>query len=408
MVVLQGRAYLAWLSALVVLALIVVAPSSHPARAQSEKLSLEVTVEADSETPYVGEMILVTLTGTYDAYIALESFEDFRLRNFTWIQLGRDIWSKRRVRGQDIPSVERKIALYAQKAGPQTIGPFRHHLTLVAPGGERHVVDVLSNSVTLDIQPKPKSAGGWWLPAKDITLNDHWDMDPANLENGATVTRTVTIQATGQTADALPPPPKMRAPWLISFIAPEQRSTELTREGPVGTVQWQWRMRPSRAEPGNLAAFHIPWFDTSDRQMRDIVIPSQRIAYAAIVEPGEEPERRETWGLWAALALGLCLPVALVLPGRRMLTAGEIASRMRRSLPSRDFIAMRLAERRGDAVRFRHHALCLLKAEGELSEAECETWLAPLDTALYGRGTKRSVDLETIRKALFKSLWFRS
>ena len=90
------------------------------------------------------------------------------------------------------------------------------------------------------------------------------------------------------------------------------------------------------------------------------------------------------------------------------LTAGEIASRMRRSLPSRDFIAMRLAERRGDAVRFRHHALCLLKAEGELSEAERETRLAPLDTALYGRGTKRSVDLETIRKALFKSLWFRS
>ncbi|MEE2952464.1 MAG: hypothetical protein VYD57_14625 [Pseudomonadota bacterium] len=407
MVALQPRRSLAWLLVLGFLALIAAAPS-HPAWAQSENLSLEVTVEAGSETPYVGEMILVTLTGTYDAYIALESFEDFRLRNFTWIQLGRDIWSKRRVRGQDIPSVERKIALYAQKSGQQTIGPFRHHLTLVAPGGERRVVDVLSNSVTLDIQPKPKTAAGWWLPAKEITLDDHWDMDPANLENGATVTRTVTIQAIGQTADALPPPPKMRAPWLISFIAPEQRSTELTRDGPIGTVQWQWRMRPSRAEPGNLAAFHIPWFDTSDRQMREIVIPSQRIAYAAIVEPNAETDRNVHWGMWAALAFGLGLPVALVLPGRRLMTAGEVAIRIRRSLPSRDFIAMRLAERRGDPVRFRHHAMRILKAESDLSDAECERRLAPLDAVLYGRGAGRPADLTSIRRALFGRLWFRS
>ncbi|MCB8836365.1 hypothetical protein [Aurantimonas sp. VKM B-3413] len=364
--------------------------------APTGELALNVTIKADSPEPYVGEMILATLRGNYDAFITLEHFEGIELPNFTWIQLGRDVWSKDRVGGREVTTVERRLALYPRKEGRLSIGPFRHVLTVDDGKGKRSATTVVSNRVDVTIRPKPLTNGGWWLPARRLTVDDHFDMDTAHLENGATATRTVTLTVEGQTADALPPPPEMRAPWLISFIAPEVRETKVTREGPVGKVTWQWRMRPSMSEPGELAAFHIPWFDTTSRQVRDAVLKSHRIAYAAIAEPASSfsPVAISAWLL--PLCLGLFLPVAATLTGRRPLPAATILARIRLALPQRETFAMRWAIIRNDAKAYRRAAARRLASRGLAPEAH----LAPLDTALFRGGLEKALDLRALHRSL--------
>ncbi|MBO0904604.1 BatD family protein [Jiella sonneratiae] len=376
------------------------------ARAATPDLTLTATIEADAPEPFVGEMVILTLKGDYDAFITRERFEGVELANFTWLQLGRDIWSKGRKNGREYTTVERKLALYPQKAGSFTIGPFRHQLTIDDGTGRWTETAVVSNAVTLTVLPKPSTGGGWWLPARNVTVDDRFDMDTAHLADGATATRTVTITAVGQTAAALPPPPKLVAPWLIAFIAPEERTTTLTRDGPIGTVRWQWRLRPSKAEPGNLPAYDIPWFDTRSRQMRDIVLKSARFAYATITAPEGRAARTNLAAWLLPLLLGLSLPLVAALAGRRPLPAGTLGARLRRLLPDREAPAMRLARGRGDLRAYRRHAARRLARHGLSPERA----LAPLDAALFRRragdaaGSAAPVDLGAIDRAVMAAL----
>ncbi|MER0239065.1 hypothetical protein [Fulvimarina sp. MAC8] len=368
---------------------------------------LLVEIEAGTETPFVGEMILVTITGYYDVTIALEKFEGIELPNFTWIQLGRDVWSRGRIGGREFVTMERKLALYPQKAGIQRIGPFKHNLTLMEGKSERFKHQVVSRQIDIEIKPKPRTNGGWWFPAKEVVMTDEWDMDPAHMANGATATRTIRIVANGQPAEMLPNPPLMTANWLISFIAPEKRTTEITRDGPIGTVEWTWRLRPSNAEPGEIPAFRIPWFDTTSRNMRELVIDSQRVAFAAIEEQRAEEDLGPDLKKFAVPALlGLLAPVIAILPGRRFLPARLIGSRIAGLLPSRDAIALRLALWRGDVRTYRKHAARLISRSGKSTEGLIEE----LDRSLYGdsREASKRPNLRTIHRKLVAKSVLRS
>jgi hypothetical protein len=358
---------------------------------------LTVEIDPAPATPFEGEMILITVRGLYDVTIGLERLEQPDLRNFGWMQLGRDSWTSERIDGRQLTVFKRRLALYPEAAGTLTIAPFIHHLTLVAANGERFVHDVVSEPVSVAVEPRPANTGGWWLPARSLTYSDEWDRDPAVLANGETATRTVRIEATGLPANALPPPPKMLAPWLISFIAPEKRSVELTEKGPVSTVEWQWRMRPVSAEPGRLEAFHFPWFDTSTREMRDIVLKSQHISFAAMAEPAPGGVA----GYFAANApvlagIGSFLAVlALLLPGRKLRSRAELVRLVRHLRPDPDAASLRRAARRRDLPAMRAPARRLLARSRDPRLASRRKALAALDRHLYGRAPAAAFDLET-------------
>ena len=384
---------------LVLRMLVLVVAFALPAAAQEiAPRDARLTVEIDPlpATPFEGEMILITIRGLYDVTIGLERLVQPDLRQFGWVQLGRDSWTSARIEGRQLTVFERRLALYPEAAGTLAIAPFTHRLTLVAGNGERFVHDVVSAPVSVDVEPRPADAGTWWLPARSLTYSDEWDRDPAMLGNGETATRTVRIEATGLPANALPPPPKMLAPWLISFTAPEQRSVELTENGPVSTVVWQWRMRPVSSEPGRLPAFHIPWFDTSTRQMRDIVLGSQRISFAAMAEPAP----RGMAGFLVANApivsgtVAFLAVLALLLPGRRLRSRAELERLLGRLRPDRDVRALRRAARRGDLVATRAAARALVARSTSSRLASRRAALAALDRHLYGREPAAGFDLD--------------
>lgn len=226
-----------------------------------------MTIEIDKVRPVVGEMILATVKGEYDLSIELERLDIPQSPDFDWVQLARDEWTRERVGGIDVLVMRRRLAIYPKRAGRLAFGPLTHELT-IQTGGMRSAIGVIAPAAIIEVLPYPASDAEWPLSAQAIVLTDTFSTDPAQLRDGETITRTVTMRSLGPQSQMLPPRPAMRAPWLITFAAPERRETLLTPAGPVSTVTWAWELRPKTGEPGVLPAVEFPWFDVARREMR--------------------------------------------------------------------------------------------------------------------------------------------
>lgn len=337
--------------------------------------------------PVVGEMIPVTLRGEYTSRIALEALTFPSSEEYDWLQLARDQWRDEEIEGRTVRVFERRLAVFPRHAGTLTLGPVTHHLTVVDEKNLRAPLDVVAPPVSLAVAPYPGE--GAPLSARRLTVEDALSAAPGALRDGETLVRRVTLTAAGTLPHILPPRPVLRAPWLISFAAPEQRDMRPTPAGPATTVVWEWHLRPTTGEPGVLPPVPIPWFDTASRTMRTAEIPALPFGYASFHDnrsgTGRLPAGSTAAGVAAGIAgaltgLGLCLvglaprrrpPLLRAL--RRLSPIDPTRQQLKRVARSGDLFALRQA---CDAYLRRRRDLGL-KVSG------CET--AALDAALYGR-----------------------
>ncbi|WP_075220288.1 BatD family protein [Acuticoccus yangtzensis] len=339
---------------------------------------IEVVLDERGAPPVVREMVLATLRVTFEVEVARYEVEIPRMPGLEWMQLTQDVWRADRIEGRQVRVMERRLAFFPQRAGVLTIAPVKDHLSIPSPEGgwDDHVIS--SAPVTLAVAPAPVQDDAWWMPVKMIEMSDRWDKGPGQLEPNATVTRRVTLWALGATAEMLPPQPQMREPWLITFVAPEKRTTELTWGGPISTVTWQWTFQPITGEPGVLPAVEIPFYDTLEREAHVVTLPAVPIAVTGFAENRAEGWREGFGRAWLALAAagaGVVVALGLALPGARMASRAELERRVRRVVPSRAERAMMRAARRGDLAAFRTAAAAEGAGPGDL---------AAVDRALFG------------------------
>jgi hypothetical protein len=348
----------------------------------------DAVIEASFEVvgaPFEQEMVLLKLRGHYAVPITLEVMEQPALADFGWMQLGRDRWFGTTRQGRQLRGYERVMALFPKKSGRLTVESFTHRLTIMGRDGVRFAHMVSTRPITIDVAPKPQT-GGWWLPARSVRVEDGWDRPPDRLAPGETAVRTVTIEATGASAELLPPIPAMRSPGVVAFADPEERVMRLTLEGPVSTVRWRWRVRSMTTQPAVLEAVRIPWFDTAAREGRMIELAPYRIAPAiAADDTPTGPGFAVRVAVPAGLALGFAGGALLLFPGLRFRSRREVAAGFRRLLPDPDALALRVAVLKGDTNAVRHAARRFLDRRGVVPDGRLAADLAALDRAIYGR-----------------------
>jgi hypothetical protein len=203
----------------------------------------------------------------------------------------------------------------------------------------------------------------------------------------------VTLEADGIAPELLPPAPPMRAPGLIVFADPPERSTTLTQRGPVSRVTWRWTVKPATPAVSELETVTIPWFNTVTRQPHEIVLAPQHVALAgSIAEPkGQQEFVRDlaAYALPAGLVSGFLAGLALLLPGLRFKTRDELMTIVRRAVPDSDVWALRRAAWTGDAAQVRLIANRLIRRDreegrGPVLSTDVLNGLKTLDMRLYG------------------------
>lgn len=380
-------------------------PSQADAEPSPQDARLEIIVDENATTPFVGEMILVTIRGYYDVRIALENLEIPPMAAFDWVQLERDVWSKEMIAGKQIVVLTRRLALFPRSSGRLILEPFTHHLTLIAEDGQRIATDIASAPVTLTVRmPPPHAADSWWLPARSLTYSDVWNKNPAALKDGESVTRTVTISALGANPHMLPPAPNMRQRWLITFSNPERRTVELTEMGPISKVVWVWKLRPVTGEIGTLPEIRIPWFDTSTRIPKDIVLEAAAIGYEGFGDNSGDhwaSDFQKIYLLPLSILLGLGATLALVLPGLTLRTAGDLVGVIRNILPNRQLRAVNRAVARNDPLATYRAARQILQDRNLSQSSNMKTAMAEVERYLFSADPRSEVpDLRSIKTAL--------
>ncbi|PZX52880.1 oxygen tolerance protein BatD [Cereibacter changlensis] len=350
---------------------------ASPGLAELPAKSLEIIAAPTSPSIVVGEMIPVTLRGVYDKRATREELTLRPSDAFDWLPLAKDSWREERIEGRSVIVVERKLALFAKHAGLSRFGPADHRISFVGEGEQV----LSSHPLELTIAPMPEgppfhSPHGWRFAAGKLTIRDELSTDPAHLADGETVTRRVTLRAEGALPEMLPPRPVVSEPWLITFAAPVQRELELTPEGPVASVIWEWQFRPETGEPGVLPPVPIPYFNTVSRKVEQVEIPALPIGYASFAasqSAGGDLTAGSRWGIVGALAAGLAAGLAALVAGHR--TSAAAARGLWRRWSPLPWLRVRRAARAGDLLALRRAAAGL---EGDRREG-----LELLDRAIY-------------------------
>jgi hypothetical protein len=382
---------------LAILLLLLVAAAAD---ARAETLRLLVP----EMTPVVGEMIPLTVRGEYTSRIALETLTFPDSDAYDWMQLARDDWREERVDGRTVLVLERRIALFPRKPGPVTIGPLTHHLTVFADGGGRAQLDVLAEALTVEVAPFP--ADGVPLAASALTLEDSLSATPGALRDGENLIRRVTLTADGTLPHFLPPRPTLRAPWLISFSAPEVREMKPTSQGPVTTVVWEWHLRPKTGEPAVLPPIDIPWFDTVSRQMQTAEIPAIPFGYASFSADRSGTERlpgAQVATAFAVFAAGLLAGLVLTLAGASPHRKSRVLKLLKRRSPlDPTHRALKTAARTENLTALRAAAERYLARRRDLGLPVPDAVTADLDRALYSEDGAQPFSAERFRRELVR------
>jgi hypothetical protein len=151
--------------------------------------------------------------------------------------------------------------------------------------GTRRVV-VESEPLVLDVRPRPEASGNeWWLPARDVSLREQWEPDPAEVHVGEALTRQITLRVEGAGASQLP-----------TLATPEPEGVKLYAETPetseteTGSVRVQ-AITVIPTQPGRLELppIEVAWWDTKSDTQQLATLGARTLEVLPAVAGGTSP-----------------------------------------------------------------------------------------------------------------------
>lgn len=200
---------------------------------------------------------------------------------------------QRRINGRNHLVVESVYAIFPQSSGELTIPRLNYTVTLedmrqdpffgrdpfFKRGGKRLRLHAPEKIVPVMPQPGNYPAATW-LPASDISLQQHWSTSPDQFTVGEPITRTITLTAQGLSAAQLPPLTIEEQSGIKYY--PDQPQTEdaVGSAGITGTRTESYAIVPTRAGSFTLPAVVVSWWDTEANRIREVSLPIQTIQVA--------------------------------------------------------------------------------------------------------------------------------
>jgi len=171
-----------------------------------------ITVMIDPENPRIGEQVTITVRLIHNKLLTSGQLSEPKIKQGEIYRIGRDRHYEETISGEAFGIIERKLALFANSPGSLVYPAveFRGEIENdeISPAGEqpfKRRIKRESLPVMLKVQPRaPGYTGKYWLPADDIKVSQRWYGLDGDLTTGVSVGRSLTIQADGLPATALP------------------------------------------------------------------------------------------------------------------------------------------------------------------------------------------------------------
>ncbi len=255
-------------------------PSTSPDQVQSGADGLMLKTEVNTPNPYVNQQVLYTVKLLSNAQLLNAEYHPPSVENALMIPLGDGRHYQTQVNGELYAVEEQQYAIFPQKSGPLTLHPPSFQAAVYDQVPRR--VTVEAKTTPINVRPAPTDYQGInWLPAKKITLAEVYDPPKQTMQEGDTLTRTVTLTAVSMPAQLLP---------ALTFAAnddfnvypesPEVKNTVRQNEL-LGTSTMKVTYLLNRDGRITIPALEVPWFNTETGKTEITSLPAHTLMVKA-------------------------------------------------------------------------------------------------------------------------------
>ena len=395
----------------------------EPVVAPGDELVL-FEASVDDSSVYVQSEVILTVTLQQAINLDGGEISNFDIPDAVVENLERRSF-QRRVGNRTWLVTELRYAIYPQKSGALRIPAIGFTAREVQPGrsllgarlGRR--LRMASEPLEIDVKSVPSSfPGEVWLPARALTLEENWSIDPASLNVGDSTTRTLTLTARGLQGSQLPPLSSVQGAVNIPELRfyPDQESIDQSElaEGLQGRRVQSEALVARSGGTWTLPEIRVPWWNIETDRLEFATLPARTVVVNAIQtadqtnDPTTAPSASPTgttlplW-LWAVSAAGWLVSLALGMllwlgrrhtadrsptPGGATAKSGSVRQAL---------VEIRKAAAQEDAALLReailqwadlHHEqrFSSLEAVARVSTETLATRLRAVDRSLYGDG----------------------
>ena len=250
-----------------------------------------VFIEAslDQDSIYVQAQAVLTLR----IYHSVALYDDsslsrLQLEGAKVEPLGESRTYEKEINGVRHGVIEMRYAIYPQQSGNVTIPSLTFSATTVEPATDQDSAPrsgkqthVSSAPITLLANPIPATypANTPWLPARNLTLEEHWSPDPtqASTQIGDSLTRTVTIKAEGLSSTQIPPLANTEVIGLRHYPDQPQLRNEINDRGLLGSREEREALVPTHAGTLELPNQEVIWWNTREDHLERSSLPARTL-----------------------------------------------------------------------------------------------------------------------------------
>jgi hypothetical protein len=353
-----------------------VLPASADGPGLDEDIAVEVQVEP--RNPYVQAQILYTIQFLRKVDIVQASLSEPVVEDAVIVKLGDDRNFSVMRNGHRYVVTERKFAIFPQKSGPVVIPPVEMKVDVVTLGGrgffDRRTTRarrIRSEAVALDVRPvPPEFTGDYWLPAKEVSLEQQWSPQSLSVPVGEPLTRTLKMTVSGAPLSLLPDFGKSRVQGAGSGQVKRYPDQPVVNEqaGPAGVVstrEQKTALIPSIAGRYRLQGFELPWWNTRTdrlevarvadveieglslaaegggaRQADEFMLPTQNSPKQLLIGRGNGNHETGRYWVWVSgfLALGWVATLGYLFQKRSRSGPGDAEGKARETAAERQLV----------------------------------------------------------------------
>lgn len=283
-----------------------------------------MTADVSEKNPFVNQKVLYTVKFYNSRQLLDASYQPPKVSDALMIPLKSSARYETIIDGIRYAVEELRYAILPQKSG---------NLAIVAPQlsalvYERvpHKIKLKARTIALQVKPQPAEFKGQeWLPAARVELSEQYDKQTNTVKQGATLTRTVMLQAIGVPAQLLQPLQFDNDEHFNVYVdRPEEKNT-IQEADLIGTISVKATYLFDKPGQTVIPELKLHWFNVNSGKEEIAKLPEVRIEVTAVaadkaVEPVKAaavkslkvPENISV-GWWAAGAFALALLVTLFL-----------------------------------------------------------------------------------------------
>lgn len=255
---------------------------------QISEIALEV--EVDNTTPYRQQQVILTVRLIHAVNLAEGVLPDPEIPGVEIHKLGDDNGYQTVRDGRRFGVIERRYALLPQQSGEVTIPRilFRGRAQERGMGSfgglfnQGRQLQARSRPITLNVKPQPQRDSGIpWLPAKSLTLQAEWSPKQPQFRVGEPITRTLTLQALGLSANQLPELSLTPQEGFKVYPDQPQLKTDTHQQGVIGTRIEKYAIVPTKVGEITLPPINLTWWNSEQNRLSVIKLPAEIIQVLA-------------------------------------------------------------------------------------------------------------------------------